>query len=81
MKKYKAFVKILPKAEVLDVEARAVKRKLEEKKFLVKNCRIGKFLELEIEAESRKQAEEKIKEMASLVLFNPLVEEYDFEIS
>ncbi len=80
MKRYKIFFQILPKQDVLDVEGRAVQRKLEQEKFPVKHCRIGKCIDMEVEAPNLEEVKRKAKEMADKILFNPLVEDYKFEI-
>ena len=79
MKRYKVFFRILPKKEVLDIEGRAVKRKLQPS-FLIDSCRIGKFVDMEIQAKDKEDASLKAKEMASKVFVNPLVEEFSFEV-
>lgn len=73
-------VKVMPRQEVLDTQGRVVAQLLSEGGRRVQDCRVGKYIELEIEAESEAQAREKIREMAEFVLYNPLIESYEMEV-
>ena len=42
--------------------------------------RVGKFLELEIDAQSRAEVEPRIREMCDKLLANTVIEDYRFEI-
>lgn len=72
-------VRIMPKNEVLDSQGRAVERLLNNMGKSVLDCRVGKFVELNLKAESKKDAEQKAREIAEFILFNPLIETYDIE--
>ena len=45
------------------------------------DVRVGKFLELEVDAASREGAEARVREMCDKLLANPVIEDYRFEIS
>ena len=45
-----------------------------------KSVRIGKYVEMTIEAADRMKAEEVIHVMCDKLLHNPVIEEYSFEI-
>lgn len=68
------------KPEVLDPQGDAVRRALERLGFAgIKGVRIGKLIEIEIDAEHSKDAKEKLEKMADEMLANPVTE--DFEVS
>ena len=73
-------VKILPRKEVLDTQGRAVEQMLKSNGKGVGACKVGKYIELEIEAQSSEEAEKKVRDLAEYVLYNPLVENYEVEI-
>jgi len=77
----KVGVKILPRKEVLDSQGRAVERMLKQSGKCVLHCRVGKYVELDIDAKDKKDAEAKVKDMAAYVLYNPLIETYEVELS
>ena len=66
-------VLILPKKGLLDPEGRAVKEMLLDEGFPVKEVKVGKVVELELEKETD------IKTMVEKYLINPLVEDYIVE--
>ncbi|MCS6875423.1 MAG: phosphoribosylformylglycinamidine synthase subunit PurS [Aquificaceae bacterium] len=66
-------VLILPRKGLLDPEGRAVKEMLLEEGFSVKNVKVGKVVELEVEDDTD------VKAIAEKYLVNPLVEEYVIE--
>ena len=66
-------VLILPRKGLLDPEGRAVKEMLLEEGFSVKNVKVGKVVELEVEDGTD------VKAIAEKYLVNPLVEEYVIE--
>lgn len=69
----KVKVLILPRKGLLDPEGRAVKEMLLEEGFSVKDVKVGKVVELEVEEGTD------IKTIAEKYLVNPLVEEYVIE--
>lgn len=75
----KVGVKVMLKPEVLDPQGRAVQDVLERMKHPVKECRIGKYIELEVPASNFKEASILAKEMATQVLHNPLIERFEIE--
>ena len=46
----------------------------------VDNVRIGKHITMEIEADSREQALEKINEACNKILANPVMEGYEYNV-
>ena len=73
-------VKILPRPEVLDSQGRAVSKTLSHHNYSIEECRVGKYVELKFDGASESEALEKAKQMAELVLHNPLVENYELEV-
>ncbi len=76
----KVAVKILPRNEVLDSQGRTVEKTLNSHNYPVSNCRVGKYIELEVEASSAEEAQQKVKAMAEFILFNPMTESYQLEV-
>ncbi|MCF6094489.1 phosphoribosylformylglycinamidine synthase subunit PurS [Microaerobacter geothermalis] len=78
---YKAMIYITLKQSVLDPQGNAVKHALFSLGFdEVDEVRIGKYMEVTLEAESRKMAEERVKEMCEKLLANTVIEDYRFDL-
>ena len=73
-------VKILPKNEVLDTQGRAVESTLKAHGKGVAQCRVGKYVQLEIGESDETKALAKAKEIAEFVLYNPLIETFELEV-
>lgn len=73
-------VKVMPRKEVLDSQGRAVETTLKQNGQTISACRVGRYIELEIEASADSVALEKAKEIAEFVLYNPLVEDFELEV-
>jgi len=66
---------------VLDPQGKAVERSLHTLGYEeVRDVRMGKYLEIELEASSREAAETRVREMCDKLLANPVIEDYKFEI-
>lgn len=66
---------------VLDPQGKAVERSLHTLGYQeVRDVRMGKYLEIEMEAASRDAAEARLREMCDKLLANPVIEDYRFEI-
>ena len=72
-------VRILPRNEVLDSQGRAVQRTLERHGKKVSDCRIGKYVELEL-AGSNEEVLAQAREITEFVLYNPLIETFEIEL-
>ena len=68
----------MPREVILDTQGRAIEQTLRLNKIPVDACRVGKFIELEIEG-SETDAFARATEIAKSVLHNPLIE--TFEVS
>lgn len=73
-------VKILPRPEVLDSQGRAVAETLAEHGRAVHQCRVGKYVEIEVESDNPESAMTQVRELAEFVLFNPLIETFELEV-
>ncbi len=66
---------------VLDPQGKAIERSLHTLGYTeAQDVRMGKYLELNVEASSRAAAETRIREMCDKLLANPVIEDYRFEI-
>ncbi|HEY6200266.1 MAG TPA: phosphoribosylformylglycinamidine synthase subunit PurS [Candidatus Binatia bacterium] len=66
---------------VLDPQGKAVERSLHTLGYQeVRDVRMGKYLEIELDASSREAAEARLREMCAKLLANPVIEDYRFEI-
>ncbi|QQE74926.1 phosphoribosylformylglycinamidine synthase subunit PurS [Brevibacillus composti] len=78
---YKAVVYVTLRQSVLDPQGHAVKGALHSLGFdEVKDVRIGKYMEVELDTADRSQAEERISAMCEKLLANTVIEDYRFEI-
>ncbi len=73
-------VKILPKNEVLDTQGRAVEATLKSHARAVAQCRVGKYVQLEIAEVDESRALAKAREITEFVLYNPLIETFELEV-
>jgi len=76
----KIFVSL--KAGVLDPQGKAIERSLHTLGYAeVQDVRVGKYLEVNLDASSRAAAELRIREMCDKLIANTVIEDYRFEIS
>ncbi|MFZ1529636.1 MAG: phosphoribosylformylglycinamidine synthase subunit PurS [Ferruginibacter sp.] len=79
---YTAQVKVMPHKELLDPQGKAVLGGLKNLHLAaVSDVRIGKHIDLRIEASSREEAEQIAKEAAKKLLANPVMEMYEVVVS
>ena len=77
----KASIIVMPKRNVLDPQGKTVKHALESMSFTgVRDVRVGKFIEIELEGGDKAELQKKIDEACHKLLSNPVIEEYSFEI-
>jgi phosphoribosylformylglycinamidine synthase subunit PurS len=75
----KIFVSLKP--GVLDPQGKALEQSLHSLGYKeVQKVRMGKFLELNLETESRENAEARIREMCEKLLTNPVIEDFKYEV-
>ncbi|OGQ56164.1 MAG: phosphoribosylformylglycinamidine synthase [Deltaproteobacteria bacterium RIFCSPLOWO2_02_FULL_53_8] len=77
----KARIYVTLKKGVLDPQGKAVVGALHSMAFNeVKDLRIGKFLEVELDASSKETEEARLREMCEKLLANTVIENYRIEI-
>ena len=77
----KAKVFVTLKKSVLDPQGKAVQHALASLGFSeVKDVRMGKYIELELNGMDKAPAEQKIRQMCEKLLANTVIEEYKFEL-
>ena len=77
----KAKIIVMPKRTVLDPQGKTVKHALESMNFTgIKDVRIGKFMEIEIEGGNAAELKQKIDDACHKLLSNPVIEDYEFTI-
>ncbi len=77
----RARVLIRLKQSILDAQGASVKRALDGLGFReVRDVRVGKVLDLDLEGQSRDDARRRIEEMCARLLVNPVIEEFTVEV-
>ena len=76
----KATVLIRPKPGILDPQGEAVGSALGHLGFEVSDARVGKVIDLEVEAADGAVAKALVEKMCEQLLANPLIESYEVEI-
>jgi phosphoribosylformylglycinamidine synthase subunit PurS len=77
----KATVLVRPKQGILDPQGQAVEQSLRKLGFAVAETRVGRVVDLEVEASSAEEARERVEAMCRELLANPLIESYDVEVA
>lgn len=78
---YQAKIYITLRPSVLDPAGTAVQSGLHHLGYTgVRGVRIGKYIELTLEAESLEQAQQDLDRMCDQLLANPVIENYRFEL-
>ena len=82
MTTYLAEVHVMPHRELLDPQGKAVKNALPNVGVAgVTDVRIGRRIELRVEADSEDAAREQVERACKAVLANPIMERYEYELS
>jgi len=76
----KATVLVRPKPGILDPQGEAVGSALGHLGFEVEEARVGKVIDLELEAADAAAAKAQVERMCEQLLANPLIESYSVEI-
>jgi phosphoribosylformylglycinamidine synthase len=76
----KATVLVRPKTGILDPQGEAVESSLRQLGFSVGEARVGRVIDLEVEATSADEARGEIERMCERLLANPLIESYEIEV-
>jgi phosphoribosylformylglycinamidine synthase len=76
----RATVLVRPKPGILDPQGDAVGSALGHLGFEVQDARVGKVIDLEVEAADEATARAEVERMCERLLANPLIESYEVEI-
>ena len=76
----RATVLVRPKQGILDPQGDAVVTALDHLGFGVSDARVGKVIDLEVEAPDEAAARTQVEKMCEQLLANPLMESFEVEI-
>jgi phosphoribosylformylglycinamidine synthase subunit PurS len=77
----RARVLIRLKPSILDAQGASVKRALDGLGFReVRDVRVGKVLDVDLDGESGEEARRRIEEMCARLLVNPVIEDFTVEV-
>ena len=76
----KATVLVRPKQGILDPQGQAVESSLRQLGFSVADARVGKVIDLEVEADSPAAARAEVERMCERLLANSLIESYEIDL-
>jgi phosphoribosylformylglycinamidine synthase PurS subunit len=77
----KATVLVRPKQGILDPQGQAVESSLRQLGFAVDGARIGRVVDLEVDASDPAAARAEVERMCEQLLANPLIESYEIELA
>lgn len=79
---YLAHVHVMPHRELLDPQGKAVRNALPNVGVVgVEDVRIGKRIELRVEADTEEAARAAVEKACSAVLANPIMERFEFTLA
>lgn len=79
--KFYAQINVMPLKALLDPQGKAVLNSAVKTGYeCLTNVRIGKHIDVELEATDEKTANAKVDELCSKVLVNPIIESYEFKL-
>ncbi len=76
----RATVLVRPKDGILDPQGEAVESSLRKLGFAVSGVRVGRVIDLELDAEGPNHARMQLERMCSELLSNPLIESVQFRV-
>jgi phosphoribosylformylglycinamidine synthase PurS subunit len=76
----RATVLVRPKEGILDPQGRAVGQSLRQLGFSVGEARVGRVIDLELDARTPGEARAEAERMCERLLANPLIESYRIEL-
>ena len=77
----KATVLVRPKQGILDPQGQAVESSLRQLGFSVDGARIGRLVDLDVDATDAASARAEVERMCEQLLANPLIESYEIELA
>jgi phosphoribosylformylglycinamidine synthase len=79
--KFRATVQITLRPSVLDPQGVAVRAGLQQMGYVqVEEVRVGKYVQMELEAESEELARQQVNQISDKLLANPVIENYRFDL-
>ena len=76
----KVTVLVRPKAGILDPQGETVEGSLRKLGFAVGEARVGRLVDLEVDAPSSQEARAQVERMCQELLANPLIESFEVEV-
>jgi phosphoribosylformylglycinamidine synthase len=76
----RATVLVRPKGGILDPQGEAVERSLRQLGCEVGDARVGRVIDLEVDAATNEEARAQVETMCERLLANPLIESYEIEL-
>ena len=76
----KATVLVRPKGGILDPQGEAVRGSLRKLGFDVGGARVGRLVDLEVDAATPHEARAQVERMCQQLLANPLIESFEIEV-
>ncbi len=77
----KATVLVRPKPGILDPQGEAVQSSLRHLGFAVDEARVGRVVDLELEADDPERARAELERMCEQLLANPLIESFEISVT
>jgi phosphoribosylformylglycinamidine synthase len=77
----RATVLVRPKPGILDPQGEAVESSLRHLGFSVSGARVGRLVELDVDAPDAERARAELEQMCDQLLTNPLIESYELLLS
>ena len=77
----RATVLVRPKHGILDPQGQAVESSLRDLGFAVGGARVGRVVDLEVDAGDTASARRAVERMCEQLLANPLIETYEIELA
>jgi phosphoribosylformylglycinamidine synthase subunit PurS len=77
----RATVLVRPKDGILDPQGQAVESSLRQLGFPVGEARIGRVVDLDVQASDPAEARAEVERMCEQLLANPLIESYEIELA
>ena len=76
----KATILVRPKAGILDPQGQAVESSLRQLGFPIGDARVGRVIDLDIDAPTVDDARAQVEQMCERLLANPLIESFEIEL-
>jgi phosphoribosylformylglycinamidine synthase len=76
----RATILVRPKEGILDPQGQAVEGSLRKLGFRVGDARVGRLVDVELEASTTAEARAELERMCEQLLANPLIESYEIEL-